>query len=242
MSKCIKPADDVMGQALRDYADGNRGEELIVHTSVAEADPYNVAYFFRTFEEMPALEQKALEMAQGEILDVGAGTGIHHLVLKQMGKSCKSIEISELSVDIMKQRSVENVECIDFFDLESQSFDTILFLMNGIGLVETLDGFGKFFKQLRKLLNPGGQVLFDSSDLIYLFEEEDGSFLIDLNDKYYGEVDFQVEYKGVKAASFPWLFVDFDNVQHIAEKFGFQADLVLSGEHYDYLARLTLKK
>jgi len=241
MTKCINHKDDAMGQALMDYQKGLRGAALIVGTSVADDEPYDVSYFFRSFDEMPELEQKALELAKGDILDVGAGTGIHSLALAQMNKSCTSIDISELSVEVMKLRGVSDAHCVDFYKIENQKYDTLLFLMNGIGLVETLDGFNAFFKQCRKLLRPGGQILFDSSDLIYLFEEEDGSFLIEFGDKYYGEVDFRIEYKEMKAKPFPWLFVDFDNMANMAEKNGFEAEMILNGSHYDYLARLTLK-
>ncbi|MCK5775765.1 MAG: class I SAM-dependent methyltransferase [Bacteroidales bacterium] len=241
MDKCIKPNDDAMGQALMDYQKGIRDTELIVGTSVAEDEPYDVSYFFRNFDEMPELEQKALQLAHGAILDVGAGTGIHSLALEEMEKSCVSIDISELSVEVMNMRGVKNARCNDFYKLEDQKYDTLLFLMNGIGLVETLEGFERFFKKCKSLLKPGGQILFDSSDLIYLFEEEDGTFLIELGHKYYGEVDFKIKYQDMKELSFPWLFVDFDNVENLAEQNGFQAEIIQKGEHYDYLARLTLK-
>lgn len=242
MSKCLKAADDIMGKALMDYQNGMTGGQLLIRTNVAEDEPYDVSYFFRNFDEMPYLEQKALEMAKGKILDVGAGTGIHSLALQKMNKDCKAIDISELSVEIMDRRGVDNAECMDFYLLKDQKYDTLLFLMNGIGLVETMDGFENFFNHCKTLLKAGGQILFDSSDLIYLFEEEDGSFLIDLHDKYYGEVSFEVEYECANGKPFPWLFIDFDNLQHRAEKYGFVAELIQNGEHYDYLARLTLKK
>jgi len=239
--KCLKPQNDVMGQALMDYHRGFVGGQLLVKTSVAEDEPYDIAYFFRDFEDMPPLEQKALELADGHILDVGAGTGIHSLALQKMDKKVRAIDISELSVDVMKKRGVMEASCQDFFALKDTKFDTILFLMNGIGLVETLDGFQKFFGHCRSLLNPNGQILFDSSDIIYLFEDEDGSYLINLNDKYYGEVDFQVSYNNKDGEAFPWLFIDFDNIQYLAEQNGFRAELIQKGEHFDYLARLTIK-
>ncbi len=242
MNKCLKAADDVMGKALMDYQNGITGTQLIVRTNVADDEPYEVSYFFRNYDEMPLLEQKALNLANGKILDVGAGTGIHSLALQKMNKSCKSIDISELSVEIMKMREVEDAECIDFYFLENQKYDTILLLMNGIGLVETLSGFERFFTHCKTILKPEGQILFDSSDLIYLFEEEDGSFLIDLHEKYYGEVSFQVDYECASGEAFPWLFIDFDNLQYYAEQNGFEATLIQRGEHYDYLAKLTLKK
>lgn len=242
MGKRIKAVDDIMGQALMQEHLHKNNEPLIVRTSVSEDEEYETAYFFRNFDEMPMLEQKAIQLSKGKVLDVGAGTGIHALALQKLGLECHAIDISELSVQIMEERGVENAKCQDFFELKDQKYDTLLFLMNGIGLVENFDGFKAFFSQCRNLLKEGGQILFDSSDLIYLFEEEDGTFLIDLHGHYYGEVEFQVEYNGVPSESFPWLFVDFDNLQNLAEINGFQAEIIQKGSHYDYLARITLNQ
>ena len=241
MGKRIKAVDDVMGLALMQEHLHHNNEPLIVRTSVSDDEEYETAYFFRNFDEMPKLEQKAIQLSKGKVLDVGAGTGIHALALQKLGLECHAIDISELSVQIMEERGVVNATCQDFFELKDQKYDTLLFLMNGIGLVENFKGFEKFFSQCKKMLNEGGQIICDSSDLIYLFEEEDGTFLIDLFDRYYGEVEFQVEYQGVPSKSFPWLFIDFDNLQNLAEINGFQAETIQKGLHYDYLARITLK-
>lgn len=234
--------DDIMAHALMQYHRHQTEKVLWVRTNHTDFDEYHLPYFFRTWKDMPVLEQKALELSNGKVLDVGAGTGIHALELQKIGVECKAIDISELSVKIMKERGVKDAEHIDFYQLKGEKFDTILLLMNGIGLVKRMSGFKDFFKKCKELLNPGGQILFDSSDLIYLFEEEDGSFLIDLNEHYYGEVDFEVKFDGVISKPFPWLFIDFDNFQFQAEKYGFQAELIETGEHYDYLARVTQKE
>ncbi|NPD84793.1 methyltransferase domain-containing protein [Lentimicrobium sp. L6] len=240
MGKIVKAVDDIMGQALMEEHLHKNNVPLIVRTSVSDDEEYETAYFFRNFDEMPELEQKAIQLSKGKVLDVGAGTGIHALALQKLGFECHAIDISELSVQIMEERGVKHALCQDFFELKDHKYDTILLLMNGIGLVENFDGFKEFFSQCKNLLNEGGQILFDSSDLIYLFEEEDGSFMIDLNDHYYGEVEFQVEYQGIPSKPFPWLFIDFDNLQNLAERHGFQAELLQRGAHYDYLARITL--
>ena len=85
----------------------------------------------------------------------------------------------------------------------------------------------------------GGCVLMDSSNLSYLFEEEDGSIVIDLASDYYGEVDFQMQYKNVKGNSFDWLYIDFQTLSLYAAENGFKAELVKEGTHYDYLAKLS---
>ena len=188
---------------------------------------------------MPYLEQTALEMAEGSILDVGAGSGCHSTALKEMGKSTIAIDISPLSVEVMKERGIDARQVNLFDETFDERFDTILMLMNGTGIIGNLDNMPAFFSRMKQLLNPGGCVLIDSSDLRYLFEEEDGSLMIDLADDYYGLLDYQMQYKDVLGEPFDWLYVDFDTLAFHAEENGFEAELVAEGEHYDYLARLT---
>lgn len=231
-------ANDPMGAAIFDYFKTGKVDKLRVFSSCMEEDEIPVEELFRTFPDMPMLEQVALEQAEGKVLDVGGGSGCHSLALKEMGKEVVAIDISPLSVEVMRARGV-NAHVRNLYDANfTEKFDTILLLMNGSGIIGNIANMERFFAKMRTLLNPGGCLLMDSSDLRYLFEEEDGSFSINLADDYYGQFDYQMQYKNVKGAPFDWLYVDFDTLSFYAEKFGFQTELVASGEHYDYLAKL----
>ena len=229
-----------MGLAIYDFHKTGKAKKLIVHSSMFDDDEIPVTTLFRKFKDMPKLEQVALEKAEGRILDVGAGSGCHCVALAEMGKSCTAIDISELSVEVMKEKGVD-ARCIDLFDENFVGqYDTILMLMNGTGIIGRLENMQKFFMRMKHLLAPGGRILIDSSDLRYLFEEEDGSLMIDLADDYYGLVDFQMEYNKVLGEPFDWLYVDFDTLSLYAEQNGFKAEMIAEGEHYDYLAALSL--
>lgn len=229
---------DPMGAAIYDYYLKGEADTLIVHSSMFEDDEIPTEDIFRSFDDMPELEKIALEEAQGRILDVGAGSGCHSIALQTMGKEAVAIDISPLSVEVMKRRGVDarNVNLYD--ESFTDKFDTILMLMNGTGIIGTLENMSAFFARIRQLLSPGGSLLIDSSDLRYLFEEEDGSLMIDLADDYYGLLDYQMEYKGVKGEPFDWLYVDYETLAFYAEENGFSAELIAEGEHYDYLAKL----
>ena len=237
----LTPNKDPMGYAIADfYAKGKAGK-LRVFSSQFEEDEIPVAQLFRTYDEMPDLEQKALQLAQGKILDCGAGSGCHALALQDMGKDVEAIDISPRSVEVMQKRGIQHAYCVNLFDDNFlHRYDTILMLMNGSGIIGKLENMGTFFAKMKQLLNPGGCIYMDSSDLRYLFEDEDGSFLVDLAGGYYGEIDFQMQYKQVKGEPFDWLYVDFQTLSYYAQENGFKAELVQEGEHYDYLACLKL--
>ena len=237
----LTPEADPMGQAIYEYHKYGKADDVIVHSSMFDDDIIPAETLFRTFDQMPALEQKALELATGDILDVGAGSGCHSLVLKEMGKTSVAVEISPLSVDVMKERGVD-ARLVNFYDPSfTETYDTILMLMNGTGIIGNLDNIQTFYSRIKQLLKPGGSLLIDSSDLSYLYEEEDGSLMIDLADDYYGLVDFQMQYKDSMGEPFDWLYLDFNTLSYYAEESGLTAELIEEGEYYDYLARLTLK-
>ena len=227
-----------MGAAILDYQTKGKTGKLSILSSMFEEDEMPVKHLFRNLEEMPMLEQKALSLAKGKVLDVGAGAGWHALALQAQSIAVKAIDISPLSCEAMELRGVMNAECINLFDEHLETgFDTILLLMNGTGIAGKIENLPALFNRLKTLLNKGGQILIDSSDIKYIYENEDGSFDINLNAAYYGEVDYQMVYKDVKGDSFDWLYVDFPLLKSIAESCGLHGELIAEGEHYDYLAR-----
>ena len=232
---------DPMGTAISDYFNHRRADRLRVFSSQFEEDVIPVKELFRNIQSMPVLERTALQMATGRILDVGAGSGCHALALQEMGKEVCAIDISPLSVEVMKQRGVNDVRLTNLFDgTFTETFDSVLMLMNGSGIIGKLSNMPDFFRRMKCILRPGGCIWMDSSDLRYLFEEEDGSIVIDLAGDYYGEIDFQMQYKDVKGEPFDWLYVDFQTLRLYAAECGFKAELVKEGKHYDYLAKLSL--
>ena len=228
---------DLFGKALLDYQNGNYTEDLITSTSISDEDELPLPYLFRSFEEMPKLEQKALQLAKGKVLDVGCGSGSHSLYLHNKGLQVKAIDISKGAIEVAKLRGINNAEVKDILD-EIETFDTILLLMNGTGVFQQVSQISKYLKHLKSLLNPNGQILVDSSDIKYMYEDEDGGFWIDGHSNYYGELDYYLRYKGEDETPFKMLYLDFETLYSACETIGLKCELVLEGDHFDYLARL----
>lgn len=233
---------DLFGKAILDFQTRNDPQDLITETSISDADEMSVAYLFRSFDAMPKIEQKALQLARGKILDVGCGAGSHSLYLQnELELDVTAIDISANAIETCKLRGVRYAKVQDIMAPEHQQYDTILLLMNGAGMCGRLRNVGAFLSKLKSLLNKNGQILLDSSDIIYMFDEdEDGGKWIPSDHAYYGEVVFNIEYKGEKELPFDWMYIDYNTLQNAAVANGLQCELILEGEHFDYLARLTL--
>ena len=230
-----------MGRAIAEYHKSKKASKLRVFSPMLEEDEIPLTTLFRSYESMPEIERKTLDMAKGRVLDVGAGSGCHSLVLQEKGLDVTAIDISPLSVETMKERGVKKVLEQDFFALDGQ-YDTILMLMNGIGIVGTLERMPEFFNRLDKILAPGGQVLCDSSDISYVFETEDGIIELPEEMTYYGEHGFQMQYKDTIGEPFNWLYIDADTLREKAWRSGYAVEVVAEGEHYDYIARITKRE
>lgn len=239
----LDKSHDPMGAAISDFHRSGKAARLRVLSSMFEEDEMPVAHLFRPFNKMPRLEQKALEMACGRVLDIGAGAGCHALALQERGIEVKAIDISPLSCEVMSKRGIKNVECVNLFDPQLQGkYDTLLLLMNGTGIAGKLSRLPLLLNRLKELMAEGAQILIDSSDLKYIYENEDGSMDIDLGGNYYGEVDYQMVYKNVKGDSFDWLYVDPTLLTASCEQCGLKCEIIEKGEHYDYLAQITVTK
>jgi SAM-dependent methyltransferase len=231
---------DPYGKACLDYIAGESKAEINIESDVAEMDSFLISYFFRTYEDMPMIEKKALELVLGKILDVGSGAGSHTLKLQELNENVTALEISSGCCEVMKKRGVHKVIHSDILNYSEEKYDTILFLMNGIGICRDFDGLRILLKHVKDLLLPNGKILLDSSDLIFMFQDEDGTIEIPLIDKYYGEFPFTMTYKE-EIMKDQWLYIDADNLKAISEELGFSCEILMHGEHYDYLACLKIK-
>lgn len=233
----MKKNSDPMGHAIADFYRKGNAKRLRVLSPMFEEDEIPVALLFRDYDHMPPIERRAVDMAVGRVLDVGAGAGCHSLVLQARGVDVTPIDISPLAVATMQARGLLTASEQDFFTLILQ-YDTILMLMNGIGIVGSIDRMPAFFRQLDRILAPGGQVLCDSSDISYLFENEDGNIELPA-EGYYGEHSFTMQYGKVVGDPFPWLYIDSDTLMRKARTCGYDVEVIAHGEHYDFLARIT---
>lgn len=238
----IQTMKDLFGKAILDYQTNNSPEDLITETTISEEDEMSVAYLFRSYNEMPNMEQKALQLAKGKILDVGCGAGSHSLYLQnELNLEVTAIDISSNAIQACSLRGIKDARVQDVMTLENETYDTILLLMNGAGMCGKLKNIPNFLVKLKSLLNPGGQILLDSSDIIYMFDDdEDGGKWIPSDNEYYGEVVFNIAYKGEKEKPFNWMYIDYNTLQNAAFANGLKSELVLEGEHYDYLAKLSI--
>ena len=242
MTKQLVP--DILGKALWDYYQGQAKSALVTHSSLDQEEEMPLGYLFRSYDEMPELEQEALKHCRGRVLDIGAGAGIHSLYLQKQGLDVLALDQSAGAIQCCKAQGVKQCLCTDFAGFRrstSEQYDTLLLLMNGIGLAGSLQNLPAFLQSLKGLMTQKGQIILDSSDIRYVFEEEeDGGIWVPNDRMYYGDVEYHFSYAGSRGAEFKWLFIDPQRLEEAAQFVGLAFEFLKEGPHYDYLARLSL--
>lgn len=247
---------DIFGKALRDFNNNNYSvlrpssaqEDIITSTNISDEDILPVNYLFRDYRAMPEIEQKALQLCRGKVLDVGCGAGSHSIYLQSEGFDITAIDSSKGAIEVAKKRGVLNAHHTELLKFNDETFDTILLLMNGAGIFQELKQVNTYLEHLKSLFNPNGQLLIDSSDIRYMYQDDDTltsnintEALNTLNNgNYYGELDYFLSYKGEKETPMKWLYLDFETLKTACEFAGLQCEKVMDGEHYDYLAKLSV--
>jgi SAM-dependent methyltransferase len=226
---------DILGKALLDYHKKRFKKPLLLHNDYGKPETQPLQVFFQTSKSMHELDLFALSLCRGKVLDVGAGSGRHSLELQNKGLNVTSLDNSPCCVRLMKERGLTKVVKGNIYDFEGETFDTLLLMMNGIGLCQTLDNLCPLLEKFKSLLKPNGQVIFDSSDISYLYLDDPFP-----NDRYFGEIKYRYEYKGELGEWFKWLYIDKDTMQFKASGSGFNCQIIYQNDKDQYLARMTL--
>ena len=232
MDKSLPDIDDFLGQAARQYFLTGKNMNLRVNNTYGQPEQYPIDVFFRDYHEMPLIEHIALSQCYGEILDVGAGAGCHALYLQGLSQRITTLESSLNFVNIQQQRGIRQIIHDNIMNVKHGQYDTLFFMMNGIGLAQNITGLIQLLNHLKGILNSNGQILLDSTDISYLWDEinEDGD--------YFGEVEFQFAYRKSSGNWFKWLYIDKGKLQEIAENTGWQMEVIHEEDTGRYLAKL----
>ncbi len=239
------------GLAIRDFFHGEKDATFTTICSDGDIDPVRAETFFREYNEFPFLEQAAVDLCYGRVLDIGAGAGAHTLELQERGLEVTAVEISPECVEVMRTRGVKKIFQGDYRDIKQGDYDTILMMMNGIGVVGDLDELMNFLHSAKNLISDDGQIVFDSVDL---GDEEENdlrpvlSWLKKLKDppwppppEYFGKLEYHIEYKHLIYPAFHWLFIDPVLLGFFAEVTGWFCEILYPQPDGKYIARLLKK-
>jgi 2-polyprenyl-3-methyl-5-hydroxy-6-metoxy-1,4-benzoquinol methylase len=229
------------GEALEDFYNGKKNVEITLIRDDGLEWNVPIEYFFRSPKDFSNLEKEAIQLCKGKVLDMGAGVGPHSLELQRLGLDVYAIDISFHACEIMQKRGVKNVQCIDFYNLTMDSFDTILLLGRSIGFVGNLKGINKFLSYSKTRLNPEGIIILDSIDILSTQEQEILNY-IERNRKlgrYIGEGSFQMKYNNILGNKFQNVQIDPDTLKEISQELGLSCEILCKEEDGIYLAKIS---
>lgn len=230
----LERSKDPMGRAIYDYSNKAHNNIIKVYSPEFFDDYIETAYLFRGYDDFPEVEQLAMQKASGEILDIGCGAGSHSIYLKNQGKSIEALDISSYICEVIKKEDI-TTHCVDILNFgPDKKYDTLLLLMNGLGIAGRNHLLPHFLNKLKSLLTPDGQILIESCSTNYLFDDPQDA------EDFSGEILYQMEYEGIKGEPFHWLYLPYEKLKNVALENGLKSELLLEHDGSTYLAKLTL--
>lgn len=229
--------NDPLGTMMLDYLNGNHLAYVEVESATLDMWKMKGETMFRNYSEMDELEQRALKLCRGKILDVGAGSGCHSLHLQQNNMEVDALDISPGCIQVMSKREVKNIIHQNLFSLTETKYKTILMLMNGLGICGSLDGCNLFLQFIKTILDKDGQVIADSCDLGSFYEDSQKTDYSE--DGYYGETEFIMRYKTITSEPFNWIYIDFKTLETLADFNGLYCEQIATAKDGRYLARIV---
>lgn len=228
---------DPIGMAIADFYRSGKDLPIEVFINGKQDAPMMPSLFFRTYSKMKGYERLALRMCKGSVLDIGAAAGCHSLILQKRNLDVTSLEISPLACAVLTARGVRRVVNENIFDVKGIEFNTILMLMNGLGMAGSEEGTAKLLRHLKRMLAHKGMILGDSTDILYNTMDVNKAF--DEKENYYGQVEFRLKYDGVEADPFQWIYLDPALLSELCDKVGLQCQILHRDENFHYLAKIT---
>lgn len=224
---------DLFGKALLDHYNGTTKSPLYLFNEYGDPEEIPVETYFNGPDQFSDLEVFALNQCTGKLLDIGAATGRHALYLQQRGIDVTALDLSPACGELMSEAGVEKVIVDDIFNHKDHQYDTIMMLMNGLGVAGDLVELERLLMHLKDLIADNGQLLVDSSDIAYLYEEDNMP-----QHKYYGELTFHYSYGKQLDDAFKWLYIDPGRLIEMARKCDWNCQIIYEDKTASFLARL----
>lgn len=223
--------NDLFGKALLDYYQGKQDNPLMLSHPFGAPYELDLEGYFYKLNDFSDMEIYAMSMCRGRVLDIGAAAG-RHAVYLQKEFEVDALDISENCKEVLTGRGVKNVIQDDIFTLNrNNAYDTLFLMLNGIGIAGTIEQLTKLLTKFHQLTTSKGQVIFDSSDISYLYAQKPSSH-------YFGEVEYSYEYNGIKGNDFKWLYIDVDLMYKMAKEANWKMEVVFEDDDNGYLAVL----
>lgn len=213
---------DLFGQAVYDTYLGSR--EVFSFKLRGEVYPYNIEKYLRDENHLNNSELSQIDMAYGNILDVGCGTGNYLPKLDQKGNVI-GIDISEKILEVAKLMGRKNCILADIFEYQPKiKFDTITMFGNNLGMAGSIE-------KTRVLLERMGSILKDDGQILLILSRRSGDLDYIIN-------DLTPVYKGITGTTFAWVSYNKDYLKRLCQECGWNMHVLNANKHY-YSAKLT---
>jgi len=231
---------DVFGQMLIDASAGIDVREIVEREDHFLVSGLPVSRYLTSYKEWPLVQQKAITLAKGRVLDIGCGAGRHSLYLQENGFDVTGLDISPKAIQLCRERGLKKtvLMSIDRISISLGKFDTILLLENNFGLLENSAKAKRLLGKFYLATSETGRIIAQSSDP-YTSQDPD---TLDYqktnraNNRMSGQLKMRLRYRRLISSWFDYLLVSKGEMREILKGTGWKVRRFLEFDHWSYVA------
>jgi len=237
--KKLKLEEDAFGQEL--YA-AYAGEEVfeILERDDGLIDVMKTGEYFSQYEGWSPIEQKAMQIVKGRVLDVGCGAGRHSLYLQEKGFDVLGIDISPLAINVCRLRGLKNCKVvpIEAVNFKPNSFDTIIMMGNNFGLFADFKRARRLLKRFCRMTSEDALIIASSRDPYKTINPAHLEYhkLNKKRGRMSGQVRIRIRYEKYVGKWFDYLMVSRKEMEQILLDTGWKIKEFLDSEGPHYIA------
>lgn len=243
--RILEGNEDAYGHEVWDFFNGLKSFEIVEREDGFFDLSGGPAPYFAEYENWPGIDQEAINLAKGKVLDIGAGAGRVPLYLQKKGLKCVAIDNSKLAIETARKRGIKQAIPMTFGEVGGigQLFDTIVMFGNNFGL----------FHDRQNVIRMLG-VLYDvtSSDAIILASSLNPYKGDIAEHKQYqeynltrgrmaGQIRIRVRYHKYSTPYFDYLFVSPEEMAEILDHTNWRISRLFIDEKPSFIAVLEKK-
>jgi SAM-dependent methyltransferase len=237
----VAEENDAYGQEVHAYWQGNHDVMEVIEREDGAIDVGSgLAVYFAPYEAWLTIEQEAMKLVRGRVLDVGCGPGRVALYLQELGHEVVGIDNSPLAIEVARQRGVRHalIRSITQADARLGRFETIVMFGNNFGLFGSAKRARWLLRRWRKMTTPDSVILAETRDpyhtadplrlAYHAYNRQRGRLA--------GQVRIRVRFRMTKGPWFDYLFVSRSELQEILSGTGWQLSHTIDSDGPQYVA------
>jgi len=201
------------------------------------AGRYGPGGYLASYNKWSLRGRRAIRLARGRVLDVGAGAGRVALHLQEKGLDVVAIDVSPGAIEVCSTRGVRDARVLRVEDVDESlgTFDTVVMYGNNLGLLASRTRGRRLLRHLHAITSNRARILgetidpYTTDDPLHLAYHERNR----KRGRMSGQIRIRIRYRDVATPWFDYLFLSRGELEELIEGTGWRLSRTIEDRESD---------